>query len=146
MLNNPTLPPVAPQLPQRELGAALDALISLYDAAGGDPDLEADGDELTGKGAEDDFLDQRGGWSGGPGCPISDGVSAVDDGPCDEPSMDLEPGTARLIPLSGVDQTKLPIKLYGEGTVRYARLLRFGQGWLLGDRVDERTRRKPING
>lgn len=28
----------------------------------------------------------------------------------------------------------------------YARLLRFGHGWLLVDRVEERTRRKAIDG
>jgi hypothetical protein len=81
MLNNPTTSAVSPQLPLRELGAAIEALIALYDAAEGDPDLELNGDEHDGTNGEDDFVNHPNHY--GPGCPIADPDAAVDDSGCD---------------------------------------------------------------
>jgi hypothetical protein len=61
--------PVAPRdAIERVIQAAIDAL----DTMDGDPDLEADGDELDGTGGEDDFCDHNSNWLAYPGCPISD--------------------------------------------------------------------------
>lgn len=51
------------------LSDAIHDLMGLLDAIDGDPDEEADGDELDGSNAEDDFM-HHGGY--GPGCPIAD--------------------------------------------------------------------------
>ncbi len=114
-----------PQLSQKQIASFAAALVCVInscidalDILAGDPDLELNRDEADGNNAEDDFGDRGDNGVSGPGCPISDGDSAVDDGPCDEPYMDLKPDTAGLIPIYGPDQTKLPINLYGEVTVR----------------------------
>ncbi len=52
------------------ISQAIDALIDRLDALGGDPDMEANGDELDGNSSEDEFM-QHSYWSG-PGCPVSD--------------------------------------------------------------------------
>jgi hypothetical protein len=56
--------------------AEADRLIARLDALDGDLDLEE-------VGAEDDFSPHRPGILRGPGCPIADPDSAVDDLPCD---------------------------------------------------------------
>jgi hypothetical protein len=76
MLNKPTLSAGQSQLPLRELGDAIEALIALYDAADGDPELEPCC-------SEDDAVlppwwgDYRG---EGAGCPISDPGGCEHDG------------------------------------------------------------------
>jgi hypothetical protein len=70
MLNTSTLIATGAQLPLAALGDAIDALIALYDAAAGDPDLELNGDELDGSIAEDDFADHPQHY--GAGCAIAD--------------------------------------------------------------------------
>ena len=87
----------APQFSREELAefatlakTMADVGIRILDTLGGDPDCEADGDELDGNASEDDFMHHSG---LGPGCPIADPDTAVDDGPCDDIAMDLEPDT-----------------------------------------------------
>lgn len=90
----PSAPPMAPAV-MRILGrydrAALVSFISvaidLLDVVDGDPDVEANGDELDGNRAEDEFVRHAG---NGPGCPLSDPDMAVDDDRCDEPFQDME--------------------------------------------------------
>lgn len=81
------------RLSRDALAGLCEQLIDRLDAMDPDPDLEANGDELDGNNAEDDFGDH--GCNVGPyaaaGCPIADPDAAVDDGPCDEPTQDREP-------------------------------------------------------
>lgn len=54
-----------------EIAEAIEILIDVLDLLGGDPDVEANGDEEDGTGAED----EEGGhtfYASGPGCAISD--------------------------------------------------------------------------
>lgn len=53
----------------REIGDTIESLIAFMDDLGGDPDREANGDELDGNGSEDDFMFHG---DDGPGCPIAD--------------------------------------------------------------------------
>lgn len=62
-----------------ELGNAIEVLVELLDIWDGDPDVEANGDELDGSGGEDDFVD-HGRWQGAAGCPISDPGGCEHDG------------------------------------------------------------------
>lgn len=62
--------------------------IGLLDVLDGDPDCELNGDELDGNASEDEFMRHK---SDGVGCPLADPYSAVDDRPCDDINMDLEP-------------------------------------------------------
>ena len=71
------LPPFAllqqalPRLTRHELEGVVELLIDRLDATTTDTDLEPNGDELDGTGAEDDY--QTGtDYTGGAGCPISD--------------------------------------------------------------------------
>jgi hypothetical protein len=76
----------------RCIGAAVEVLVDTLDLLDGDTDAE----DATG--AEDAFEDhnERFGYDG-PGCPVADPSndseedSAVDDRPCDDINMDLEP-------------------------------------------------------
>jgi len=75
-----------------ELAGFVAVAIDLLDAADGDPDLELNGDELDGMGAEDDFGVQRAPLHlEGPGCPLADPDMAADDQGCDDIDQDLEP-------------------------------------------------------
>lgn len=69
---------LAAYLDSAELGAAIETLIERLDAAAGDPDLEANGDEIDGNGSEDDFISYA---TNGPGCPVADSdcCAAYDD-------------------------------------------------------------------
>ena len=61
------------------LGARfLPSLVERLDLIDGDPDIEANGDELDGSGGEDDFTPQGSGFDG-PGCALSDPDIGVDD-------------------------------------------------------------------
>lgn len=51
----------------------VDLLLARLDRMDGDCDVEPNGDELDGTGAEDDFCPHSATWHAGPGCPISDG-------------------------------------------------------------------------
>lgn len=62
-----------------ELSGFVEVAIALLDLAGGDSDVEANGDELDGTGGEDDFVDHSR-FRGEPGCPVSDpGCGEYDD-------------------------------------------------------------------
>jgi hypothetical protein len=52
-----------------EIAEAVEVLVDVLDLMGGDPDVEANGDELDGNRSEDDFMRHE---PGGPGCPIAD--------------------------------------------------------------------------
>ena len=67
------------------LGAMVNAGLELLDVVGGDPDAEPNGDEGDGPRGEDDFCEH---FAGGPGCPLSDPDTAVDDQPCDPEAED----------------------------------------------------------
>ena len=71
MHTNPIQFPWQRQIPLKQIAAAAQALIDLLDAAGGDADLEPNGDELDGDRAEDEFGDLLT-YAAGAGCPISD--------------------------------------------------------------------------
>lgn len=68
-----------------EIEFCIESLLTILDAADGDPDLGPNGDELDGSMAEDDFCLQNADWLGHPGCPISDPDEDDDpSGQCDE--------------------------------------------------------------
>lgn len=84
------LPPLAlltqalPRLTRHELESVVELLIDRLDTVDGDPDVEANGDELDGNGSEDDgCLHSLPIHLHGPGCPISDPDLACDDSPID---------------------------------------------------------------
>lgn len=74
---------LAAYLDSSELGAAIDALIARLDAAAGDPDLEANGDELDGNLSEDDVMHHGGSFAG---CPVSDPGEDDDADEDDDPA------------------------------------------------------------
>lgn len=114
---------------------AVDAFISRLDDMDGDPDLELNGDELDGTGAEDELAPGlHAGPFSGAGCPISDPDDARDEGEpiycsagghgpgCvisdpdvgvdDQGELVNEDGAEQeypIRPLYGVDQTKGPL-------------------------------------
>ena len=63
------------------LAMAIETLIAVLDAIDGDPGIELNGDEQDGNSSEDDWMHHG---HRGPGCPISDPDSAVDDTYCDD--------------------------------------------------------------
>lgn len=111
-----------------EIEIAVDLLIERLDARDGDPDLEADGDELDGSPSEDEFMHHG---HDGPGCPIADidrcpagddmvrsgGVMSlawghtVDEGPGDRD--DAEGDYSGCFPIFGIDQTAGPLNAWG---------------------------------
>jgi hypothetical protein len=60
------------RLHHEDLGTIAEAAIAELDRRAGDPDIEANGDELDGCMSEEGFHDQGGGWVGAAGCPVSD--------------------------------------------------------------------------
>jgi hypothetical protein len=65
----PSAPAENPTLRRADVEAAVEHLVDMFDATEGDPDLELNGDELDGTGAEDDFCDHIvPGHLQGPGC------------------------------------------------------------------------------
>ncbi|MDT7527991.1 hypothetical protein OVY29_04875 [Sphingopyxis sp. SE2] len=67
---------------REQLEGFIEVALSLLDLADGDPDIEPNGDEEDGTGAED----EQGAHTcdaSGPGCAVSDPDSAVDDLGCD---------------------------------------------------------------
>jgi len=74
-----------------EIADAIEVLVTVLDMLGGDPDVEANGDELDGSAGEDDFVGHNTGPISGPGCPCSDPDSAIDDRGCDEIHDEREP-------------------------------------------------------
>lgn len=88
-----------------EIAEAITILIDVLDLLGGDPDLEPNGDELDGTGAEDDFCPQKAPRSlQGPGCPLADPDEAVDDKGCDDTNDDREE-ESHICLHYGIDQT-----------------------------------------
>lgn len=87
--------------------AFLSVAIDLLDAMDPDPDVELNGDEFDHDNGEDEG---HGGCAnrplpwGGPGCPISDPDSAIDDRECDDVDQDLEPEEV-VVAAYGIDQT-----------------------------------------
>lgn len=85
-INHPARQPVPPAAVSRvlasftraELEGFVEVAIGLMDLADGNPDLEPNDDELDGSMGEDDFCDHNLVFAG-PGCPISDPDTAVDD-------------------------------------------------------------------
>jgi hypothetical protein len=61
-----------PSFPRPVLARLTERLIDRMDEEDGNPDLEANGDELDGSMGEDDFHYQGQNWLGLPGCPVSD--------------------------------------------------------------------------
>lgn len=74
---SPGMAPVAPVLrllgdfDRKKLEAFIEISIALLDVYDGDPDTEANGDELDGVYCEDEFADMNE-MAGGPGCAIAD--------------------------------------------------------------------------
>lgn len=69
----PPMPAVARILarhPRERLEAFVSIAIDLMDVADGDSDIEPNGDDLDGTGAEDDFCEHSS--DGSPGCPVAD--------------------------------------------------------------------------
>jgi hypothetical protein len=66
-------PEAVAHLPRNAVHAMIDRLIGWLDEQDGDPDLEANGDELDGTAAEDEPGAELSAWHrSGPGCPITD--------------------------------------------------------------------------
>ena len=61
-----------PSLPRPVLERLAQSIIDHLDETDGDSDVEANGDELDGDGAEDDFMDHGENWKQELGCPVSD--------------------------------------------------------------------------
>ena len=76
---------------RHQLEGFIAVAIDLLDLADGNADLEGNGDEQDGSRAEDEPCAVFAVMSNGPGCLISDDDSAVDDWPCDDLGMDIEP-------------------------------------------------------
>ena len=96
-------------LDRSAIASAVEALVNLLDVLDGDPDAEANGDELDGNGAEDDFCDHNTPLSlEGPGCPIADPDTAIDDNGCDG-DTDREPEDGGLWPQYAEDQSAGPL-------------------------------------
>ena len=103
----PTAPAVMQVLgrfDRKALASFITVAIELLDVVDGDPDEEDNGDEQDGNGSEDDFMYHN---ANGPGCPIADPDTAVDDAPRDEPFQDLEPDEGVLAPRYGIDQRQM---------------------------------------
>ena len=83
------------------------AAIDLLDFLDGNPDEEPTGDELDGNGAEDDFCSHNLPMPG-PGCPLADPDTGIEDEPHDGIAEDLEEEEPD-IPAYGCDQTKGPL-------------------------------------
>lgn len=92
---------------REQLEGFIAVAIDLLDLADPDPDIEPNGDELDGSGAEDDFVSHNAGVFPGPGCPVSDPDLAIDDEPCDDLYDDREPEEDVFAPF-GIDQTAGP--------------------------------------
>ncbi|MDF8335864.1 hypothetical protein [Novosphingobium cyanobacteriorum] len=109
----PTVVQILSRFDRPTVEAFLSVAIDLLDAMDPDPDVELNGDEFDHNNGEDE---EYGGGSnrplpwGGPGCPISDPDSAIDDRECDDVDQDLEPEEV-VVPAYGLDQTTgaLPI-------------------------------------
>lgn len=90
---------------REQIAAAAAALVDLLDDIDGDPDVELNGDEADGTGSEDDFIDHLAPYSmRGPGCPIADPDTCVDDEGeyIDEREMDYADGdSGEFIPGGG---------------------------------------------
>lgn len=80
--------------------ALIESLIDTLDQLDPDPDLEANGDELDGTNAEDDWW-HHANWNGEPGCPVSDPGEEVGDQEHEE----------TLPAFYGTDQTAPPWRL-----------------------------------
>jgi hypothetical protein len=94
---------------RRQIESRVEFLISVLDAADGDIDVGPDGDELDGSFGEDDFVDVKslGIWAG-PGCPIADADTGVDD----VGEQTNEDGSDEMLaqrPKYGIDQSLGPI-------------------------------------
>lgn len=93
-----------PLVTRAQVETSIEALIGLLDELDGDPDVEANGDELDGSPAEDDFW-SHGAVDHGAGCAVSDPDCAVDDVPCDDLDQDLENEDNHFCGSYAVDQT-----------------------------------------
>ena len=84
------LPPVlrfalgVPAAPRSAVEAIIERMIEALDMVDEADGHELDGDEQDGSYGEDDFVIHA---DDGPGCPVSDPDSAVDDRPCDEEGL-----------------------------------------------------------
>lgn len=74
-----TFPNLLTTFDRGTIASAIEVMMAVLDAIDGDPDIEPNGDELDGTGAEDDFCDHSDLY-GYPGCPISDPGGGDEDG------------------------------------------------------------------
>lgn len=95
-----------PKLSRHDLEALTERLIDYLDEQDGDLDIEPNGDELDGTGAEDDYgSGSNHGIYSHPGCPIADPDTACDDYGCDD-DTDTEQDDAVTCLRYGLDQTE----------------------------------------
>lgn len=101
-----------PKLTRHDLEALTERLIDYLDEQDGDHDIEPNGDEIDGTGAEDDYgSGSNSGIYSHPGCPISDPDAACDDHGCDG-DTGTEQDDAVTCLRYGLDQSEpLPINL-----------------------------------
>lgn len=101
-----------PSLPRPVLERLAQQIIDHLDDADGDTDVEANGDELDGDGAEDDFMEHGENWKQEPGCPIADpGGYAIGEGHdprrLPPPSYDGEDQSVIILPApKGIEPTR----------------------------------------
>lgn len=65
----PAVTRILSRFERQQLQGFIEVAIELLDVIDGDEDVEMNGDELDGTGAEDDFMDHE---PNGPGCPVAD--------------------------------------------------------------------------
>ena len=100
-----------PSLPRPVLERLAQQIIDHLDETDGDTDLEANGDELDGDGADDDFMEHGENWKQEPGCPIADpGGYAIGEGhdprQLPPPSYDGEDQSIIILPApKGIEPT-----------------------------------------
>lgn len=109
------LPPLAllsqalPRLTRHEPESVVELLIDRLDTVDGDPDIEANGDELDGTAGEDDFYPHSG-RRNHPGCTIGDPDAACDDFAIDaaeEGSLEVDEAEGQPNPLYDIDQRQM---------------------------------------
>lgn len=98
----PAVARILSRFDRQHLESFMEVAVSLLDALDPDPDLELNGDELDGNRAEDEAGHYFGGE--GPGCPLCDDDTAVDDNGCDDINDDREPEEP-FHPSYGIDQS-----------------------------------------
>ena len=99
--------PDQPRAFRAQIEALVESLIDILDRIDEVDGFEMNGDELDSSLAEDDYHPSAPAFAG-PGCPLADPDTAVDDEGCDEPYQDCEEEESYLVPVYAGDQSLDP--------------------------------------